>query len=149
IDFAAPVRFIYETFIRPFPNDPTPIVEMKWTGGSLSIQNGNQFVRTEGKWGPAAAPLLDGDGFQVGHKITVSGFSNESNNGTFIVTGVTDTVLTVDAVLIDEVADGNEKIVVKVPKTGVTTLGVDAGTNSFTRTSGSFLADGFIAGQRF
>ena len=50
IAYAAPVRFIYETLIRAFPDDPTPIVEMEWKEGTLQVQNGNQFVRTEGKW---------------------------------------------------------------------------------------------------
>ena len=143
IEFAAPVRFIYDALIRPFAHDPTAIVEMGWKDGTLAIEGGNKFVRTDGKWGS------DGDGFKVGHKITVSGFDNAANNGTFIVTAVTDTELTVAATLVNETASGNEKIKVKVPFTEVGTITVNDATNSFVRTSGSFKDDGFVAGQRF
>ena len=67
-----------------------------------------------------------GDGFEVGHKITVSGFSSPANNGEFIVTGVTPLTLTVDGPLVNEVASGDEKIVVHVPKTGITTIHMNA-----------------------
>ena len=35
IKYDAPIRFIYEALIRPFADDPTPIVEMKWKTGTL------------------------------------------------------------------------------------------------------------------
>src|SRR5688572_980633 len=146
IEFQAPVRFIYEALIRPFAHDPTAIVEMDWKGGTLSIQDGNKLVRTEGKWG-----TNDGDGFKVGHKITLSGFDTASNNGTYLVTGVNEagTELTLAGTLTDEPASGNEKVRVLVPFTEKTTITVNDATNSFVRSSGSFKDDGFVEGQRF
>ena len=38
--YAAPIRFIYETLMRAFPDDPTPIVEMEWEEGTLTAQRG-------------------------------------------------------------------------------------------------------------
>jgi len=149
IEFNAPTRFIYEALLRPFAQDPTAIVEMKWTSGTLSVENGNQFVRTEGKWTPSADLFGDGDGFKVGHKITVSGFADPANNGTFIVTAVTDTVLTVDATLVDEPASGDEKIRVFVPFTPTTTITVNDADNTFTRATGNFKDEGFVEGMRF
>src|SRR5882672_2908776 len=142
IDFDAPARFIYEALIRPFPEDPTAIVEMKWTDGTLSAAAASDtFTRTTGSF--------TDDGFKVGHKITVSGFANAANNGTFIVTAVTGTALTIDGELADEAASGGEKIKVSVPFTEQTAITVNDATNSFVRTSGSFKADGFVEGQRF
>ena len=153
IPFEAPVRFIYDALIRPFPNDPTTIAEMQWKEGTLQVQNGNQFVRTEGKWGPPSTPLpgADGDSFKVGNKITVTGFSNPVNNGTFIVTAVTDTHLTVETAtnLVDETASGDEAIKAFVPVSAKTSITVNDATNSFIRTTGSFKADGFAEGVRF
>ena len=48
IEYAAPTRFIYEALLRPFAEDPTTIVEMKWESGTLKIENGNQLVRSAG-----------------------------------------------------------------------------------------------------
>src|SRR5688572_21731466 len=153
IPFEAPVRFIYDALIRPFPNDPTTIAEMQWKEGTLQVQNGNQFVRTEGKWGPPSTPLpgAEGDSFKVGNKITVTGFSNPVNNGTFIVTAVTDTHLTVETAtnLVDETASGDEAIKAFVPVSAKTSITVNDATNSFIRTTGSFKADGFAEGVRF
>ena len=141
IPFNAPIRFIYEALIRPFPDDPTPIVEMKWEEGTLRIQNSNEFVRSEGSW-------LD-DGFLVGHKITVQRFENEWNNDTYIISAVNDLTLVVEGLLIEEIASGDEKIRVFSPQTERTWIHVDADSNTFYRESGSFRADGFIEGQRF
>ena len=147
IEFDAPIRFIYETLIRAFPADPTHIVEMDWAKGTLTADAATKtFTRSE------VGLVLDGfvhDGFKIGQKITVAGFSNLLNNGTFLVTGVTDTTLTVNGTLADETASGDEEIVVHIPKTPVTTINVNANAGTFTRTSGSFLDEGFAPGMRF
>ncbi|MFN0038401.1 MAG: LEPR-XLL domain-containing protein, partial [Burkholderiales bacterium] len=146
IPYGAPTRFIYETLIRPFPFDPTPIVKVKLGDeGVLTVDAATDTIaRSTGSY-------LD-DGFKVNHKITTSGFTSALNNGVFHVTAVTDTTLTVAEGLADEAASaasGDEKIEVFVPFTDKTRIDVDAATNSFVRTTGSFIADGFVEGQRF
>ena len=147
IPFDAPTRFIYESLIRPFAQDPTPLVKTDLgDDGVLTVDAATQsFARSTGSF-------ID-DGFKVGQKITTAGFSNAANNGVFHVTAVTATALTVsETTLVGESASpasGDEKIEVFVPYTAVTTITVNDATNTFVRTSGSFKDDGFVAGQRF
>jgi outer membrane protein OmpA-like peptidoglycan-associated protein len=143
IPFDAPTRFIYETLIRPFAFDPTPIVEMAWEDGTLTADSATgNFVRTAGSF--------EDDGFKVGHKITVTGFGDPANNDTFLITAVTATELTVAGTLVDETASGDEKIVVLVPFNALgDVISVNEATDSFVRTTGSFLDEGFVAGMRF
>ena len=117
-----------------------------YAGGVLTIDaDARTITRSTGSF-------ID-DGFIDGHKINTSGFSTTSNNGTFHLTTVTASTLTVREALVDEEASGasgNEKIQVFVPHTEPgTTIHVDAASNSFTRTNGSFEDDGFVEGQRF
>ncbi|HEY5617025.1 MAG TPA: hypothetical protein VIK60_03730, partial [Vicinamibacterales bacterium] len=149
IPFDAPIRFIYETLIRPFPFDPSPLVQMGLKNDeTLSVDASgamDAFVRS----GNVDGSFVE-NGFKAGQKITVSGFSNPANNGTFFIESVTASRLTVTAnTLVDETSSGDEKIVVGVPYNEPTTINVDAATDSFVRTSGSFKDDGFVAGQRF
>src|SRR5262249_51062821 len=122
-----------------------------WSKGTLIADAAtDSFTRSDiGLPGLVGLGGFQFDGFKVGQKITVEGFSDPANNGTFLVTAVTPTKLTVAGSLADETASGDETIVVHVPKTGVTTLGVNTADSTFTRTTGSFLADGFVEGQRF
>src|SRR5262245_27707709 len=152
IAYAAPTRFIYETFLRAFPDDPTPVAEMKWSKGELKADaSTNSFIRTD------VGLLLDGfehDGFKVGQKITVSGFSNAANNGTFFVTDVTKDTLKVNGgSLVNETASGDEKIIAPIAKTQAVAAGqivADAETNTFTRSDGgNFATDGFFEGMAF
>jgi Ca2+-binding RTX toxin-like protein len=149
IAYDAPVRFIYETFLRAFPNDPTHVVDMGWGKGTLTVDAAtNTFTRGD------VGLLLDGfehDGFKVGQKITVAGFSNAANNGTFYVTAVSKTQLTVSGPLANETASGDETIFVAVAKTAPITVTASAIDNTFTRSDpgGSFVTDGFFAGMRF
>ena len=69
------------------------------------------------------------DGFRVGQQILPSRFSNAANNTRSIVTAVTATTLTIG------------------PTTGSISLGVTS--NGFTRSTGSFVDEGFIKGMRF
>jgi hypothetical protein len=160
IPYSAPIRFIYETFLRAFPDDPTPVVEMKWESGTLIADAGsNTFTRTVGYFGEDIDPIPftgeHADGFKVGHKITVSGFDNAANNGTFFITDISadGRVITVDAALADETASGDEKIVAYIAKTDPVAAGeivADASDNTFTRTDGgSFATDGFVEGMLF
>jgi hypothetical protein len=153
IEYKAPIRFVYETLVRAFPDDPTVIVEMSWQKGTLVIASGateSTFTRDDiGIPGLAGLAGFKWDGFVPGQKITVSGFINNANNGEFIVKAVTDTVLTVEGTLVNETASGDEKIVVHVPKTGITTITISADRTKFVRAAGSFKADGFAPEQRF
>ncbi|CAM5793933.1 LEPR-XLL domain-containing protein [Rhizobacter fulvus] len=159
IAYDVPARFIYETFLRAFPDDPTSVVEMDWDKGTLTAAStgptSGTFTRSDiGLLGLAGYNGFENEGFKVGHKITVTGFANAANNGTFLITAVTPTQLTVSGALANEVADGDEKIVVRPAKTAAFTAGqlvADAETGTFTRSDigGSFLADGFVAGMRF
>ncbi|MBL8533161.1 MAG: hypothetical protein JNL33_04830, partial [Betaproteobacteria bacterium] len=140
IPYGAPTRFIFETLIRPFAEDPSFLADS--AEASLTVNAAaNKFVRTEGSF--------SADGFVVGQRVTTAGFA--ANNGTYTVTAVTALEMTVseDLVAGDEAAAQESRIVVRVPHTAKTTLDVNAGTNEFTRSSGSFLVDGFVAGMRF
>ncbi|MDZ4736982.1 MAG: LEPR-XLL domain-containing protein, partial [Rhodospirillaceae bacterium] len=148
IDFAAPVRFIYEALIRPFPQDPTAIVEAKLGNDDvLTIDAATKTInRTTGSFVE--------NGFKVGHKITTSGFSSSANNGVFHITAVTALSLTVSETLaagdsLASAANGDETIKVFVPFTQQTAITVNDATNSFVRQTGSFKDDGFVQGQRF
>jgi len=126
IAYDAPVRFIYETFIRAFPDDPTILNQLNWTDGTLSANAASKsFVRTAGSF--------TDDGFVVGQKITVAGFSNAANNGTFHITALTATTMTVSETLANEAASGDETMVVHIAKTVVTTINVNTANSTFTR----------------
>ena len=73
---------------------------------ALSVGAANTFNRAAGDFGAS------GDGFEVGMRITSSGFTDAANNGTFLVAGVSATVLTVaENMLVVEVAGTDEQIV--------------------------------------
>jgi Ca2+-binding RTX toxin-like protein len=152
IAFEAPIRFIYETFIRPFADDPTPVVEMDWEAGTLAavVDAGGDdyFERTEGSFAK--------DGFKAGHKITVADFG--TNSGTFYVTAVSadGKRLFVSGALDSSPgngqASGDESIVVKIAKTGQADIDyvVAGDVHKFVRNDGgSFVADGFVQDMRF
>ncbi len=144
IEYEAPIRFIYETLLRAFPDDPTPVVEMDWEDGTLiASAAADAFTSAEGSFAD--------DGFKVGHKITVSGFTNAANNGPMFVTAVTSTTLTVSGSLVDETASGDESIIVRIAKTEPISITADASTNRLTRSDpgGNFQTDGFVPGMRF
>jgi hypothetical protein len=77
------------------------------------------------------------DGFLVGQTVSAAGFSTAQNNGSSTVTGVTATTLTVTK---------TGGLVVEAGTTGAVALG--ASTAGYTRTAGSFIADGFLVGHR-
>jgi hypothetical protein len=83
ISYAAPIRFIYDALIRAFPDDPTPLIELDWDGGTLTAVPGvNTFVRLAGGVGGFVAGGLSGllgDDIKVGHVLTVTGFNNADN----------------------------------------------------------------------
>ncbi|MBI1398269.1 MAG: LEPR-XLL domain-containing protein, partial [Betaproteobacteria bacterium] len=160
IEYAAPVRFIYESFIRPIPNDPTVLHSTGVAQSaflslfapspyvSIHTEGGNTFVRED----EGGDFLKDGFELTTGRNLWIqtSGFANDANNGRFRVISVTATRIVVDTTsLVSEAATGDERIVEKVPETGQITVAVDLATNSFVRTSGSFVEDGFSVGHRF
>ncbi len=53
------------------------------------------------------------DGIKLGDTVVTSGFTNGGNNGTFVVTTITTTVLTFSAAtgLVDETGNGNEQVI--------------------------------------
>jgi len=99
------------------------------TGASPALQaTATGFRRTAGSF------LTDC--FFVGGRVTAADFANPANRGTFVVTAVTDTSLTVT---------GAAPTVVERGTTGSTSL--SATSTGFARATGSFLADGFVVGQ--
>jgi len=79
------------------------------------------------------------DGFQVGQTITATGFTIPANNGNSDITAITATTLTVTKT-VPPVAEAGS--------TGVASMGASTGSSGgFTRTVGSFLADGFAVGH--
>ena len=117
---------------------------MEWEEGTLTaLAATDGFEREDGSF-------IE-DGFQAGHKVTVSGFTNPANNGTMFVTDVTSKFLTVSTSLIDETASGDENIIVRIAKTEPISITADAATNTFTRSDpgGNFGTDGFVKGMRF
>lgn len=74
------------------------------------------------------------DGFLPGMVVTTSGFTNAVNNGAKVIQSVTATVITVypSQTLVAEAGTGDERILVPF---------------SYTRASGSFITDGFVAGN--
>ena len=97
------------------------------------------------------------DGFKVGQKITVTGFTNAANNGTLLrhrASTRTASGCKLTARWSNETDDpgaGDEKIFAPIAKTAPITVTASAADNTFTRSDlgGSFVADGFFAGMRF
>jgi hypothetical protein len=77
------------------------------------------------------------DGFIVGQTISASGFTDPQNNGNSVIDAVTDTELTVTK---------TGGTVVEAGSTGPDALG--ATPAGYTRTTGSFIAEGFRVGHR-
>jgi hypothetical protein len=107
----------------------TGITESKTTGATSLLATATGFERTTGSFVT--------DGFVANSWVTVSGFADPTNNGRFFIRGVTPTALLTG------------------PTTGLATLGaavVTSGTpavttRSYTRTTGSFVTDGFTVGM--
>jgi len=83
------------------------------------------------------------NGFAVGQVVTVAGFTRSANNGESTITAVTANTLTVTK------TGGTSN---EAGTTGSVTLGATGGAlgaagGTYTRTTGSFLADGFLVGQ--
>jgi hypothetical protein len=97
----------------------TAITPSRTTGSTSLSATATGFAR-------AAGSFVD-DGFVAGTWITVSGFAATENNGRFLITAVTPTELTVGGT------------------TGSATLA--ATTAGYTRTTGSFVTDGFFIGM--
>jgi hypothetical protein len=76
------------------------------------------------------------NGFVVGMQVTASGFTTPANNGVSTVTGVTATTLTVTK---------TPATTLEAATTGSTSLGASA--TGYTRSTGSFVADGWVVGQ--
>ena len=77
------------------------------------------------------------DGFQVGQRINVSGFSQAAaNNGVSVITAVTANALTVTK---------TPATAVEAATTGSVSLG--ATTTGYTRSTGDFVAEGWVAGM--
>ncbi len=138
-------RFIYG---RAAIKDRAPLasmsrVQVRMTGTpTLTFAEvgagGDTITRSSGSWIT--------DGFEVGMMITVAG--SASNNVTAAVTGVTATVLTLGAAAGDDLAAEGPVAgcsVVGTPK--LTFAEVGAGSDTLTRSSGSWLADGFRVGD--
>ncbi len=89
IAFDAPIRFIYETLLVPFPGDPSAAADTDRTTLDAVAAAGLSPARFERSDGGSF--ILDG--FQMGMKIFGFGFANAANNGEFTVLTVSDTVV--------------------------------------------------------
>ena len=108
------------------------------------------------------------NGFIAGQVITLSGFTNAGNNVSKVIDTVAALTLTVTDTtgLVDETGDGDELVVVQLAdfgwlskqgvsiristaaaSSGALTLTIAASAGTITRGSGSFVTDGFSAGQ--
>ena len=85
------------------------------------------------------------DGFAVGQTITTWGFTNPGNNSSFLISGISTTVITCTAAtgLVTEASAAGRGIVANV----IQVISVDGAAKTFTRATGSFLTDGFAVGQ--
>lgn len=109
------------------------------TGGT-AVEAGstgpNTFLSaTAGGYARSAGSFIT-EGFVVGQTINASGFVTAANNGNSTITAVTATTLTVTK---------TAPPVAEAGSTGAAALG--ASTAGYTRTVGSFLADGFAVGH--
>ena len=76
--FGAPIQFIHDALIAPFPGDPTSPADTG-AGKALAANAGaNTFTRTDG-----GSFLLDG--FRPGMVFFTFGFGNAANQGTFVI----------------------------------------------------------------
>lgn len=78
------------------------------TGAAVSIT-----VAAAGKTFTRAAGSYVTDGIKLGDTVVTSGFANAGNNGTFVVTAITATILTFGAAtgLVDEAGGGDEQVI--------------------------------------
>ena len=85
------------------------------------------------------------DGFAPGQNITTAGFANAGNCGNYVINTVTATVITVTNVtgLVTETSAAGRTVYTNAAPI----LAVDGVGKTFTRTIGSFLADGFAVGM--
>lgn len=105
-------------------------------GETVSVAaSGETFTRSAGSFIT--------DGFQVGDKVTWSGFVNSGNNSTFVISSLSATVMTCSTAtgLVDEATVSNTACV------GQASVTVDDTTKTYTRSDGSYVTDGFKAGM--
>jgi hypothetical protein len=102
--------------------------------GTTGSSTGNIAATATGYFRNAGSFVADG--FVPGMQVTVAGFTSSANNGVATVTGVTASDLTVTK---------TPATVVEAATTGLVSLGVSA--TGYTRTAGSFVADGWVVGQ--
>ena len=106
------------------------ILEAGTTGATTGIMGANPtgYTRVSGSFVT--------DGFVPGMTINVSGFTQAANNGVSVITAVTPGAITVTktpATLLEASTTGS--------------IGLAATATGYTRSAGSFLADGFVVGQ--
>ena len=121
-------------FDEPVPGTPTEDLATS-TGFQISTGSTINLHATATGYARSSGSFIT-NGFFLGQEITVSGFTNPENNGTSVITGITGSTLTVTKV---------GGTVVEAGTTGETALG--ATTVGYTRTTGSFVDDGFAVGQ--
>ena len=114
------------------------------TTGSLtnvSVNSTNKtYTRTNGSF--------INDGFAVGQIITWSGFTNNGNNiSTFAISTLTATIMTLTGAtgLVTEISGATVNCTLLTCK--LANVSVNATGKTYTRTSGSWITDGFVVGQ--
>ncbi len=112
-------------------------------GGTIGF-DGSTITRSAGDWRT--------DGFAVGQQITISKATDAANNGVFLVTAVSQLVLTVSGTFTTRAATTAtiagaalpDTTAVYVPNGGTLTFGA---LGSVTRSSGDWRAEGFAVGE--
>jgi hypothetical protein len=132
-------RFVYARLSVP---DRLPLAEMshtlaRMTGApTLTFETtGDTIARATGSW--------IADGFQVGDTVTFSGTPSASNDFTAVITVLSATTMTTAHNLVDQVT----ALASCVGYPTLTFLEVGASGDTLTRNRGSWLADGFRAGD--
>ena len=120
IIFDAPMRFIYDALISPFPGDPTAPADTGHGKDISAVASGvggfSYFTRSVGSF------LVDN--FKPGQQIFSFGFTNAANNGKFIIddddltpgglgVAVTATSIRIRQVLVTEAGTGDEALVAR------------------------------------
>ena len=138
---SALVLTINEDFTTAAADAGVTIIETV-TSGSLTVDFDNA-----GETVTRASGSFITDGFKVGGTVAITGAVDAGNNGTKTITNVAALVLTLTAgdITDDETGDAGVEIVQTVTSGSLT---VDFKTaNTVNRSSGSFVTDGFLAGQ--
>ncbi|HEX6132062.1 MAG TPA: zinc dependent phospholipase C family protein, partial [Actinomycetota bacterium] len=111
IAFDAPMRYIYDALVAPFPGDPTSPAD-SGTGRKVNVDAATKsFTLDATDTGPTFAQ----HNFRPGMQFFTFGFAQAANNGKFTIASVSldGRTIVVDQTVADETGDGDEALVVR------------------------------------